>query len=188
MNPFSKNIEAVFIDRDGTLGGDDYELLPGDFWFYPGIKNSIKRLKQHNIPLFTFTNQPLIAYEKTTIEAFKKELKGVGFDYIYVCPHDPKSKCECRKPASGMLEAAALRHGLHLKHCVVIGDRWTDMLAAEKTGCHKILVKTGAGKDAFERLYNDKYRGEWANVSLEFAAEDFNKAVTWILERINSNR
>ncbi|WP_018925015.1 hypothetical protein [Salsuginibacillus kocurii] len=45
MNPFSRNIE-VFIDHDGTLGGDDFELLPGDFWFYPGIKNSIKRLKQ----------------------------------------------------------------------------------------------------------------------------------------------
>ncbi|ESU33178.1 hypothetical protein G3A_07340, partial [Bacillus sp. 17376] len=43
------NIQAVFIDRDGTLGGSDKVIYPGDFELFPGVKESIKLLKQNNI-------------------------------------------------------------------------------------------------------------------------------------------
>jgi ribonucleotide monophosphatase NagD (HAD superfamily) len=69
---------------------------------------------------------------------------------------------------------------LNLKECVVIGDRWTDMIAAQEVGCIKILVKTGAGEEAFKKYKNQDYYGKYAQVSPDFVASDFNDAVTWI--------
>jgi histidinol phosphatase-like enzyme len=45
-----------------------------------------------------------------------------------------------------MLYQAAQDHQLDLSKCVVIGDRWLDMVAAHEAGCYKILVLTGAGE------------------------------------------
>lgn len=45
-----------------------------------------------------------------------------------------------------MLLQAANENDLDLRKCVVIGDRWTDLVSAQEAGCIKILVQTGAGK------------------------------------------
>jgi histidinol phosphatase-like enzyme len=80
-----------------------------------------------------------------------------------------------------MLRKAAKDHNLNLKNCVVIGDRWTDLLAAEEVGCKKILVKTGSGKETFEKYINNAYFGRWAEVKPDFVAEDLKEAIKWLL-------
>ena len=65
---------------------------------------------------------------------------------------------------------------LDLSRCVVIGDRWSDMLAADRAGLRKILVKTGAGIKA---LNKDRYK--WQDVNPDYIAENILEAVKWLL-------
>ena len=80
-----------------------------------------------------------------------------------------------------MLIKAAEENNLKLEECVVIGDRWTDMVAAEEAGCIKILVKTGSGTEAYNKYINSEFYGHWAEVKLDYIAEDINDAVKWLI-------
>lgn len=177
------NIQAVFIDRDGTLGGSDKVIYPGDFKLFPGVQESIKLLKDHNILVYSFTNQPGIANGEAAVGQFESELKSFGFDKVYICPHRHNEGCTCRKPSAGLLEKAAEENNLDLRRCVVIGDRWTDMLAGDEAGCLQVLVKTGSGKEAFEKYINKQYFGRWGEIQPDFFASDLNDAVSWLMRR-----
>lgn len=177
--------KAIFIDRDGTIGGTDRVVYPGEFQLFPFVSDSIYKLKKIGNLIFSFTNQPGISRREATGEDFEKELRGFGFDKVYLCPHQHNEGCQCRKPSTGMLLQAAKENNLNLKECVVIGDRWTDMLAAQEAGCIKILVKTGAGEEAFKKYRNQDYYGKYARVSPEYVASDFQDAVNWVITNLN---
>ncbi|WP_152392679.1 HAD-IIIA family hydrolase [Paenibacillus guangzhouensis] len=169
-------IDAIFIDRDGTIGGSDEALYPGDFELFSCTKTSIERLKTLKTRLYGFTNQPGISRGEVSREEFEQEMKAFGFDGIYICPHQHTEGCECRKPKSGMLLKAAVENQIELTKCIVIGDRWSDMLAAYHVGCSKILVLTGAGNDAL-----NKYRYKWSITEPDYIAKDFEDATDYIM-------
>jgi histidinol-phosphate phosphatase family protein len=175
------NIQAVFIDRDGTLGGSDKVIYPGDFELFPGVQESINLLKDNDILVFSFTNQPGIAKGEATVDQFEDELNSFGFNKVYLCPHSHDEGCVCRKPSSAMLKKAAEEYAIDLRRCAVIGDRWTDLLAADEEGCIKILVKTGSGLEAYDKYMNKQYFGRWGEVHPDFYAEDLNEAISWIM-------
>lgn len=175
-------IQAVFIDRDGTIGGSDQVIYPGEFELFPEVAESIQQLKKAGILICSFTNQPSVSKGDTLSDSFEKELKNFGFDKVYLCPHQHNEDCLCRKPSPGMLKQAAKENELDLKRCVVIGDRWTDLLAADEVGCKKILVKTGSGKEAFDKYKNNEYFGRWGEVKPDYITQDFNDAVRWLLK------
>ncbi|WP_442599966.1 HAD-IIIA family hydrolase [Neobacillus sp. D3-1R] len=175
------NIQAVFIDRDGTIGGSDKVIYPGEFELFPHVAESVQLLKKSGILIFSFTNQPGISKGEATLQSFEKELQDFGFDRVYLCPHQHDEGCQCRKPSSVMLEKAAKEHNLDLQQCVVIGDRWTDLLAADQVGCKKILVKTGSGKETYEKYINNEFFGRWGEVKPNYVAEDFNDAIKWLM-------
>ncbi len=75
-----------------------------------------------------------------------------------------------------MLLQAAEEHQLNLERCVVIGDRWSDMLAGDNAHAKTILVLTGAGKDAL-----GKHRGKWQTVEPLHIAQTVLDAVEWLL-------
>lgn len=168
-------IQAVFIDRDGTIGGTDEVIYPGEFELFNFSKEAIKILKKRKIKKFSFTNQPGISRGESCIEDFTNELNSFGFDDIYICPHELIEECKCRKPGIELLQRAAIEHNLILQNCVVIGDRWSDMLAAAKVGAIKILVLTGAGKDAI-----GKHRDKWSKYEPDYVAENLLEAVMWL--------
>ncbi|MFB4322493.1 HAD-IIIA family hydrolase [Paenibacillus sp. CR_12] len=174
--------QAVFIDRDGTLGGTDRVVLPGEFELYPKVKDSIQSLRAAGMLICSFTNQPGIARGEATMGEFESELSAFGFDKIYLCGHEHGADCECRKPSAGMLLKAAEDNHLDLAKCYVIGDRWTDMVAAKEAGCKKALVMTGAGAKELEKYNNHEFFGKWKDAYPDFIATDLNEAVTWILE------
>lgn len=178
-----KYIQAVFIDRDGTIGGDDKVIYPGEFTLFPKVSETIQQLKKSGVLICSFTNQPGISKGEATIYSFEKELRGFGFDEIYLCPHQHNEGCKCRKPSPGMLKRAAKEKNLDLRNCVVIGDRWTDLLAADEVGCKKILVKTGSGKATFVKYMNNQFFGRWGEIDPDFVAQDINEAVTWLLSK-----
>lgn len=108
---------------------------------------------------------------------FEEELFGLGFEETYICPHSPTENCCCRKPSPDMLLRASTAYNLDRKKCVVIGGRWSDMLAAHQAGMRAILVRTGAGKEALET-----YRHKWKNVEPIYVAENILDAIHWLLQ------
>lgn len=130
-------IDAVFIDRDGTMGGDCSVIYPGEFKLYPFAEKAIKLLKNSNIKVFAFTNQPGISRGESTSLEFEKELLEFGFEKAYICPHTHEEQCSCRKPSPKLLFKASNEYNIDLKKCVVIGDRWSDMLEGDSAGTKK---------------------------------------------------
>jgi histidinol-phosphate phosphatase family protein len=147
-------INAVFIDRHGTIGGDCSITYLGKFKLYPFSEEAIRLLKNLNIKVFAFTNQPGISKGESTVYEFEKELLGFGFEKAYICPHSEEEQCSCRKPSHEMLIKASNEYNIDLKKCAVIGDRWSDMLAGNNAGTKKILVMTGTGNEALGKYGN----------------------------------
>ena len=77
---------------------------------------------------------------------------AVSFDAIYVCPHRPESRCDCRKPRTGLLERAAREIGFALTDCFVIGDQTSDIELGQRVGATTVLVRTGYGVHTASRL------------------------------------
>lgn len=174
MNNIRK-IEAIFLDRDGTIGGDDTVHYPGTFELFSHSQELIYKLRKDGIKVFSFTNQPGISEGKATPQDFIDELTTFGFDDTFICSHSHNEGCSCRKPNIGMLTKGAVKYKLNLENCVVIGDRWSDMLAASRANCIKILVKTGAGQSALNEHY-DKIR----DIDIEYVAENIKVAIDWL--------
>lgn len=171
-----EHVQAVFIDRDGTIGGDISVIYPSKFVLYPFTDKAINMLKNNGIKVFAFTNQPGISCGEATEEDFINELAGFGFDGTYICPHAPEHNCKCRKPGIGLLLRAKKEHGLDFSKCIVIGDRWSDMMAADRVNMKKILVLTGAGNETLV-----KQSSKWSEIEPDYVANNLLEAVKWIL-------
>ncbi|MCB2294249.1 HAD-IIIA family hydrolase [Clostridium algoriphilum] len=174
-----KNVQAVFMDRDGTMGGNNCVTYPDKFVLYHFTDKAIKMLKSNGIRVLAFTNQPGISVGEATEEDFIEELTGFGIEKVYLCPHTPNDSCKCRKPEPGLLLKAQKDYGLDLTSCIVIGDRWSDMIAAERVSMGKILVLTGAGNETFA-----KYRDKWPEKKPDYVANNVLEAVEWILSTL----
>jgi HAD superfamily hydrolase (TIGR01662 family) len=177
----ANTIQAVFVDRDGTIGGNGHFIHPKNFTPYPFSQNALNRLKEQGIKLFAFTNQHRISLGEATISEFQEEFRSYGLDDAYICPHSPKEGCNCHKPKPGMLIEASEKYNLDLTKCVVIGDVGTDMVAAHTVGATKILVLTGWGKSSYT-----EYKHIWSDVEPDYIAENLLTAVDWILNQSSS--
>ena len=58
----------VFLDRDGTIGGDGGGIHPLEFILYEFSAKAIKLLNDKGIKVFLFTNQSWIGMGKFTEE------------------------------------------------------------------------------------------------------------------------
>ena len=81
-------------------------------------------------------------------EEFVKQ--GVALDAVYFCPFHPehgvgkyKREHEDRKPGTGMLRRAAKELGVELGASVMVGDRCTDMVAANAAGLRQAFLLAG---------------------------------------------
>ena len=109
---------AVFLDRDGVLNEAivvDCRPQPprslAEFRLEAGVENACRRLHQAGLVLVVVSNQPDLArgtIEREAVNEVNAALRqALALDAIYICPHDDADACECRKPAPGMLLAAA---------------------------------------------------------------------------------
>ncbi|PSJ43834.1 D-glycero-beta-D-manno-heptose-1,7-bisphosphate 7-phosphatase [Zobellella endophytica] len=152
---------AIFLDRDGVINKDTgYVSHSDDFIFIDGVIDAMKQFKQKGFLLVVVTNQSGIARGLFSEDDFMRLTewmdwsladRGVDLDGIYFCPHHPSAgngpdtrECDCRKPAPGMLLDAAKELNIDLAASYMVGDKVSDMKAAETAGVgHKILVRTG---------------------------------------------
>lgn len=173
------NIEAVFVDRDGTIGGTGHFIHPRDFSLYPFSKTALQMLKDNNIKIFACTNQHRISKGEASLSDFYEEFQLLGFDDAFICPHSPNDHCQCHKPEPGMLLEASQKYDLDLTKTVFIGDVGaTDMLAAHSVGAIKILVLTGWGHSSL-----NEYRDMWAEIKPNYIAENLLDAVKWVISK-----
>ena len=142
--------EAVLLDRDGTLVVDvPYNGDPGRVVPAPGARQALDRLRHAGVPVAVVSNQSGIARGLVTPEQVDavnrrvEELLGPIGPWL-VCPHGPGDGCRCRKPAAGLVEAAAAALGVPPERCAVIGDIGADMQAARAAGARGVLVPTPA--------------------------------------------
>jgi D-glycero-D-manno-heptose 1,7-bisphosphate phosphatase len=70
---------------------------------------------------------------------------GVQIDAVYYCPHTSEQGCNCRKPRSGLIEAAALEWKIDLTRSVFIGDSASDLQAARALHCPSVFVRPENG-------------------------------------------
>ncbi|PYC61235.1 haloacid dehalogenase, partial [Micromonospora arborensis] len=63
-------------------------------------------------------------------------------DAWLVCPHDDADGCDCRKPAPGLVHAAARELGTTPSRCVLVGDIGRDVAASLAAGAAGVLVPT----------------------------------------------
>jgi D-glycero-D-manno-heptose 1,7-bisphosphate phosphatase len=170
---------AVFLDRDGVLnrafvvngvphpprGLAELEVLPG-------VVEATRRLAADGWLLVVVTNQPDIARGQTTraeVDALHRALaEQLPLSDVRVCPHDDGDHCDCRKPAPGLLLAAAREHGIDLGSSVMVGDRWRDIEAGQRAGTRTVYV--------LHAEYDER-----APVAYDRAVPSLLDAVPWIM-------
>jgi len=160
-------VRAAFLDRDGVINVDSgYVHRVADFQFIPGVLSACRSLYIAGYKLIVVTNQAGIAhgyydertFEETTgwmSERFREA--GAPLTGVYYCPHHPcarvasfRRECGCRKPEPGMITQAVREHQIDVTNSFLVGDKESDLLAAERAGISsRYLVRT-AGR-AVER-------------------------------------
>ena len=157
---------AIFMDRDGTLV-EEVDLLHcvDDLKLFPFSARAVKTINGSDFLSLVVTNQPVVARNLCSMEDVREVHRkletllgdeGAYVDDIYFCPHHPdrgypeenplyKIDCSCRKPNTGMIEAAAREHPVDLSSSWMIGDRTTDIQTGVNAGLATILVRTGMG-------------------------------------------
>jgi len=137
---------AVLFDRDGTLVVDaPHNRLAAGVVPIAGARAALDRLRARGTLVGIVTNQSrvgegaLAPNELAAIHARVEELLG-PFDVVLACTHRADAACACRKPAPGLVLAAAERLGVSPEDCVVIGDIGSDCEAARRAGARAILV------------------------------------------------
>lgn len=183
--------KAVFLDRDGTINREVGHLSHHEqLELIPGVEEAIKSLNNSAYRTIVVTNQPVLARgdcSASGLKAIHDKLetllgyRGAYLDRIYYCPHhldrgfpgevsELKVECDCRKPATGMLERARREVNVDLSQSWLIGDSSVDVLTARRAGVRSVLVETGcAGLDGRHRVTPD------------FTLPDLPSAVNFIL-------
>jgi D-glycero-D-manno-heptose 1,7-bisphosphate phosphatase len=148
--PRPRRPAAILLDRDGTLVDDvAYNGDPARVSLLPGAAAAVARLRAAGLPLAVVSNQSGVArglLSMADVQAVNDRIETlVGpLGPWLVCPHGPDDGCGCRKPAPGLVLAAAAALGVDPAACVVIGDIGADMGAAAAAGARGILVPTPA--------------------------------------------
>jgi D,D-heptose 1,7-bisphosphate phosphatase len=178
-------MKAVFLDRDGTIGGTGGGVHPFEFSMYDFAPKAIKLLNELGLKVFLFTNQTRVGRGYFTeeellrgFELMKEDLAkdAAHLDDIFYCPHKLEDGCECQKPEIGLLLKAQEKYNLNLDECYVVGDTGSsDMLAASLAGTKKVLVKTGWGEHTLTT-----HRDKWKNIEPDHISDNLETAVDWI--------
>lgn len=155
------NKSAILFDRDGVLNVDEgYSYDPEQLVWVEGAREAVKAANDAGVLALVVTNQSGIGrgyYTEAQMHAFHAAISadlakiGAKIDAFYFCPFhedaaDPALRAADhpdRKPNPGMLLRAMREHEVDPARAVMIGDKPSDMQAAERAGVKGVLFQCG---------------------------------------------
>jgi D-glycero-D-manno-heptose 1,7-bisphosphate phosphatase len=161
---------ALFLDRDGVLNHEmGYLYRSEEVRWVEGVFSLCRRAAGLGYRIVVVTNQSGIArglYSEADFHALmdwmrvELEREQVRLEAVYFCPYHPehgvggyRREHEDRKPGPGMLLRAAREHGLTLAESVLVGDRCSDVTAANAAGLRQAFLLSGTEEAACEGSY-----------------------------------
>lgn len=156
---------AAFLDRDGVLnelvpdpvtGVPESPLSVADVRLVPGAAAAAARLAGLGFVLVCVSNQPaaakglvsvaqLLAVHNRVLELLGEQ--DVQLAASRLCLHhehgvvpELTGRCDCRKPAPGMLLEQALALAIDLDVSWMVGDTDADIQAGKRAGCMTLLI------------------------------------------------
>ena len=146
----------VMVDRDGVINEDSDEYIKSVAEWRPiaGSLEAIGALTRGGYRVVVVTNQSGVGrglLDETTLMAIHRQMlaavhaAGGELAGIYYCPHTPEAECDCRKPRPGLFRALERELGVSVRGAPYVGDKLSDVEAAEAVGARPILVRTGRG-------------------------------------------
>ena len=147
-------IKTIFLDRDGVINEEvNYLYQIENFKFIDGVFEACLHFQRLNYKIIIVSNQSGIArgyysendYKRLTTWMLDQFChKNIAVLDTFYCPHGPDSKCYCRKPKPGMFIDAQNKHDINMDESWMIGDKETDIQAANNAGIENtIIVKSG---------------------------------------------
>jgi len=151
---------ALFLDRDGVINHEvGYLYRPEEVVFVDGIFSLCRTAQKLGYTLIVVTNQSGIARGYYSTAQFEELMgwmreqfvrEGVELDAVYHCPFHPvhgvgefQREHADRKPGAGMLERGAAEFGVSLAESVMVGDRCSDVGAANTGGLRQAFLIAG---------------------------------------------
>ncbi len=153
--------KVVFIDRDGTIirepAGEQIDTLE-KLEFIPGIISGLKLLVDSGFSLVMVSNQDGLGTRRYPRKAYDMvqekilallEGEAIRFEKVFICPHQQKDNCPCRKPKTGLLTDYLKKNSIDHGNSFVLGDRMTDVLLAKNLNVRAVWLSTqkSAGAD-----------------------------------------
>ena len=156
----------VVLDRDGVINEDSGEFIKSVAEWCPirGSLEAIAALHRAGFRVTVVTNQSGVGrglLTEQTLGAIHERMAAAVRDAggelagVYYCPHRPDEGCECRKPKTALLRRLERDVGCRLAGVPFIGDRLSDIEAADAVAARAVLVRTGTGA-ATERLLGER--------------------------------
>jgi len=150
----------VFLDKDGTLVENiPYNVDPACMHLAPGAERALPMLADAGFRFAVITNQPGVAlghFAESALADVHARLRemlhaiGVALAGFYYCPHHPDGvipayavRCDCRKPAPGLVLCAARELDADPRRSWLIGDILDDIEAGNRAGCRTVLLDNG---------------------------------------------
>jgi D-glycero-D-manno-heptose 1,7-bisphosphate phosphatase len=147
---------AIFFDRDGVLNEDSgYVFEISQLKWIEGAREAVKIANGAGYYVFVVSNQSGVArgfYEEAHVEALHQWMQddlaksGAHIDAFEYCPYHPEATVERyrqvshrRKPAPGMINDLLERFPVHISQSILIGDKPTDLEAAQAAGIRGYL-------------------------------------------------
>ena len=152
---------AIFFDRDGVLNVDHgYVVDPTKLDWMPRAREAILKVNQHGFAAVVISNQSGIGrgmFDAADVDHFHGVMQaqlaeiGAQMDAFYYCPFVPEAIFDefrhpdhpDRKPNPGLILRAAEELGLDLARSAMIGDRTSDVEAAQRAGVKGVLYRGG---------------------------------------------
>jgi D-glycero-D-manno-heptose 1,7-bisphosphate phosphatase len=156
----------ALLDRDGVLNVDTgYPHDPAKLILIQGAASAVRRLNDSGRVVVVVTNQSGIGlgyYDEAAMDRFHAAmnaafaLEGGHVDAFYFAPYHANAVIEPfrvdshpdRKPNPGMILRALKDYDIAPTNALMIGDRDTDVIAAERAGVRGYLFP-GGDLDAF---------------------------------------
>ena len=152
---------ALFLDRDGVLNEDHgYVSRWEDFCWIPGAREAVAAFNRAGWLVIVVTNQSGVGrgyYTEDAMHALHarmaQDLAEVGgrIDAVYHAPQHPEAPVAAyrhpdppdRKPNPGMILRALSDWPIDRQASLLIGDKPSDLEAAERAGIRGVLFEGG---------------------------------------------